>query len=71
MSTPPDAESRIQRLEAEVRRLSDLVDGLLSSQGYGDLSEGGKSLQQVKQERGADSAASQRAPQDLRDTHWR
>jgi hypothetical protein len=71
MSTPPDAESRIQRLEAEVRRLSDLVDGLLSSQGYGDLSEGGKSLQQVKQERGADSAGSQRPPQDLRDTHWR
>jgi hypothetical protein len=71
MSTPPDAESRIQKLEAEVRRLSDLVDGLLSSQGYGDLSEGGKSLQQVKQERGAAGAASRPAPQDLRDTHWR
>ena len=67
MSTPPDAESRIQKLEAEVRRLSDLIDGLLASQGYGDLAEGGKSLQEIKQERGAGSAASQ----DLRDTHWR
>lgn len=67
MSTPADAESRIQRLEAEVRRLSELVDGLLAGQGYGDLAEGGKSLQQVKQERGAGSVA----PQDLRDTHWR
>ena len=67
MSTPADAESRIQRLEAEVRRLSELVDGLLAGQGYGDLAEGGKSLQQVKQERGAQSVA----PQDLRDTHWR
>jgi hypothetical protein len=67
MSTPADAESRIQRLEAEVRRLSDLVDGLLAGQGYGDLAEGNKSLQQVKQERGAQSVA----PQDLRDTHWR
>jgi len=33
--------------------------------------QGGKSLQQVKQERGADSAGSKPAPQDLRDTHWR
>jgi hypothetical protein len=67
MSTPPDAEARIQKLEAEVRRLSDLIDGLLASQGYGDLAEGGKSLQEIKQERGTGGAASQ----DLRDTHWR
>ncbi len=71
MSTPPDAAARIEKLEAEVSRLSDLVDGLLASQGYGDLSAGGKSLQQVKEERGAGGAPSQRPPQDLRDTHWR
>jgi hypothetical protein len=63
----PDAEARIQRLEGEVRRLSDLVDGLLASQGYGDLAEGDSSLQQMKQERGASRAA----PEDLRDSHWR